>query len=359
MAHTEGPRPRPTFPEEWLVAVLDCLDEGVMALSPTGEIVAANPSAERLLGFSIAVDRYQPFPALGCRFVDRQGEPLGPDDDPVMRTVRTGEPIRSEVVGIDDGPTRWLAFTTHLLPVETPGTSTDIVVSITDVTEQLSAERAKRDFLAMTSHELRTPVVALLGYGDLIESERTTDAERRHFTRSMVRQARHVLRLVDDLLVAARLDTGKLAAQPAAVDVNVVIEESLRSLRDAPVIDVDIPEGAVVFADPDHVRRLTLNLLENAVKYGAPPIAVQATHDRTAVEIAVVDHGTGVPEGFEPRLFEAFSQASEGSDRTSTGTGLGLAIVDGLARLNGGSVRYERNHPTGSRFTVRLPAVEL
>lgn len=349
-------RERPKFPEEWLVAVLDCLDEGVIALTDDGEVVAANPSAERLLGFSIAEDRYRPFHELGISFVDESGHPIGPGEDPVSEALATGERMDPTTVGIPsgDGRMRWLRFTCHPLPVEASGSRTDIVVVFSDVTDQVVAERAKREFLAMTSHELRTPLHALLGYGDLLQSGDLRDEDHDRYLDAMMRQGRTVLRLVDDLLVAARLGSGKLSAVPDVVDVAEVTHQVVDDLHAADQVEIDIGDDVNVVADPDHVRRIVLNLVENAMRYGAPPIEVRARHEGEDGVVVVADRGPGIPAEFEPRLFEAFSQ---GADRPGRGgTGLGLAIVDGLAQLNGGSVSYAPNEPTGARFTVRLPA---
>jgi signal transduction histidine kinase len=110
-----------------------------------------------------------------------------------------------------------------------------------------------------------------------------------------------------------------------------------------------------VRADPAYLDEIVVNLVENADKYGAPPITVSAHQAGDVVELTVSDHGPGVPEDFVPRLFERYTRADDTPDHPR-GSGLGLYLVDKLARACGGSVRYEPNHPHGARFIVTLPA---
>jgi signal transduction histidine kinase len=108
-------------------------------------------------------------------------------------------------------------------------------------------------------------------------------------------------------------------------------------------------------ADPGHVDEIVVNLVENADKYGAPPITVDARRRDDVVELKVCDHGPGVPAEFVPQLFERYSRA-DATLRHRSGSGLGLYLVDKLARASGGNVRYEPNDPHGACFIVTLPA---
>ncbi|MGH2678216.1 MAG: sensor histidine kinase, partial [Actinomycetota bacterium] len=109
--------------------------------------------------------------------------------------------------------------------------------------------------------------------------------------------------------------------------------------------------GLRVRVDPDHLEQILMNYVSNAMRYGRPPVRIDAGRRDRFVEIVVADSGSGVPPAFVPRLFEEFAQAG----RSGTGTGLGLSIVLGLARAQGGDAWYEAGEP-GARFCVRLPA---
>jgi signal transduction histidine kinase len=147
------------------------------------------------------------------------------------------------------------------------------------------------------------------------------------------------------------------ALQP--VRLRELIDQVVASYAHAPEeLAIEIPDDVRATADPEHLRRVVINLLDNAYKYGAPPVRVTAWVDGGQVTLVVSDAGDGVPEEFRPRLFEKFAQASSGSTRQSGSTGLGLSIVRGLAQAMHGEVGYEPAVPTGSQFIVRLPAVD-
>lgn len=214
--------------------------------------------------------------------------------------------------------------------------------------------RTKDMIISVASHELRTPLTSILGFastlrerGDQIDSE-----TRRSYLDIVERHGQRLLHLIDDLLTVGRIEAGRTSVK--AEDVPVVA--ALRGLMAATHESVTVtgPTSAVAAVDPGHLDQILLNLVTNAEKYGAPPIAIEVVATADQVEIAVVDAGDGVPESFVPRLFERFSQASSGESRVSRGTGLGLAIVRGLVEANGGSARYERADDR-TRFVVALP----
>lgn len=228
----------------------------------------------------------------------------------------------------------------------------------------------KSDFVAMTSHELRTPLTSILGFTESlrVQRDRLSDEQRDRFVEGIDRQAKRLFRLVDDLMVASRLDAGSLGAAPENVEVRRFVDEALETLS-YPEVEVDVPDELRVRVDPDHGRRMIVNLVRNAQKYGRPPITVGATVEDGDVVVSVTDEGPGVDPDFEDQLFQKFSRADVQASREHGGTGLGLAIVRGLAEVNGGRVSYapvrpgvewrgpddDREQRRGARFSVRLP----
>lgn len=357
----ESVRERPRFDEDWLVDVLDSLSEGVIALAADGHILAANPSAEDLLGFAISGLRNEPWDVLSWReLCDEDGSPLAGDAHPVRATLADGEPRPVQIVGLDgrDGLT-WLALATHVLTSDDPTTAGGVVVSFQDRTDRVQAEHEAnrlvdvlRQFMASVTHDLRSPLTVILGHAKMLASDwrDMSDADRDRSISSIVRQCQAVGRLVDDMSVVTRLEGGGMSIDPNDVDLQVLVDVALDGVTEVDTVDIDVPAGLTVRLDPDHGRRMLLNLVQNALRYGQPPYQVVARRAEGRVEVAVVDHGDGVPEDFVPRLFERFTRGSS----SGGGTGLGLAIVAGLAQMNGGSVRYERNVPHGSRFVLEL-----
>ena len=228
--------------------------------------------------------------------------------------------------------------------------------------EQLRAATAVKDeFIAVTNHELRTPLTTILGYAQTLQTrwQSLPDEQRLEFIGHIRHQGRRLHLLVEDLLTLSSAQAGALDLELTAVPVADAIDEAIgQNGLAAASVDNDCAEGLHALASEDRLVQILTNLISNALKYGAEPIAVVAAREGDTVEIRVCDHGAGVPEEFVPRLFDKFSQASHGASRTAAGTGLGLAIVHELATAQGGSVTYEPNQPSGSRFCVRLPAAD-
>jgi PAS domain S-box-containing protein len=210
-----------------------------------------------------------------------------------------------------------------------------------------------RDFVAMAAHDIRSPVAGVAMALQMLERrwDDLREGERVQMFQGAQRHTAFVTRLLDDLLDVSSLDAGELASSPIVCDLARVVAEAAL----AGGVDVDVPAGLLVFADPAHVQRVIANLVSNADKYGRPPVRLTAIREPGFIELAVEDSGDGVDEELLPRMFDKFARGS-GSSTGKPGAGLGLAIVSGLVRANGGDVRYESGAAGGSRFICTLPA---
>jgi signal transduction histidine kinase/tetratricopeptide (TPR) repeat protein len=220
-------------------------------------------------------------------------------------------------------------------------------------------DELKSDFVAMVSHELRSPLTSILGYCATMMRhwDRVDDVRKRSFIEIIESQSRRLSGLVNDLLEMSRIESGHLNTQLRPMPVRSFVEEFAHDYRERlPGLIVDGELDVAVVADPDHLQRVLINLVDNAIKYGAEPVCIAVTTTAGAVRIAVRDSGEGIPEDFRPRLFEKFAQASAGSKRRATGTGLGLSIVRGLVDAMAGEIWYEPPAATGpGGFVVQLP----
>jgi signal transduction histidine kinase len=225
-------------------------------------------------------------------------------------------------------------------------------------------DRAKSDFVATASHELRTPLTALLGFSELLLSRVVPAEQARRYLTVIHGEAERLTRIVDDLLDLARIETGQRSElRPTAVDVAAALETNAEIFRaQSPGHRVRVtsaPDSVAALADPDALDRILKNLLSNALKYspGGSEIRLGATSKGGRVEISVEDDGPGIPEDALPHVFERYYRVP-GRTRAVRGLGLGLALVKSLADAHAGSVRAERAHSGGSRFTVTLPRAE-
>lgn len=227
------------------------------------------------------------------------------------------------------------------------------------VNEELAAmNQSLREFVAVAAHDLRGPLHLILGLArTMIEGWDAMSAEDKLGYVSIIhRSGNQITRLLDDLLAVSRIEAGMIDTRAEVIKVREAFADAIAVFADdAYEIEISCPEDVSVLADPDHLRRIVVNYVANALKYGKPPVGVEVSADLEYVEIRVRDRGEGVPEEFVGRLFGKFARADTEATRKETGTGLGLSIVKGLAEANGGEAWYEPNHPAGSCFGVRLP----
>lgn len=213
-------------------------------------------------------------------------------------------------------------------------------------------------FLAVTAHELRTPVALLSGSAELLAEHGAalSEEERQETFRAMSSGATRLRRLVDDLLTASRLQSSALVMRQDVVRVGACVHAAVDTVRRThPTADVRVGElpGALVRGDPDRLAQALENLLSNALRHGRPPVEVSCRHQGDRVLVQVADHGPGVAAQIRPRLFERFA-----TGLTSGGTGLGLFIVRELARAHGGEAHYVEPGPDRpGAFVVDLPAL--
>jgi PAS domain S-box-containing protein len=220
--------------------------------------------------------------------------------------------------------------------------------------ELRAADETKSTFVAVASHELRTPLTSILGFAStlLTHWERIPDEEKRAQVGVIEGQARRLAQMAEELLTMSKLEAGALEVHAQPVPVRDAIEQVLASFTDhAAEIEVGQADGIKAYADPQHVLHMLTNYVSNALKYGRPPVRIDARERDGWVELTVTDCGPGVPPEFVLRLFEKFAQAQG----TEGGTGLGLSIVRGLARAQGGEAWYEPAEPQGATFGLRLP----
>lgn len=240
--------------------------------------------------------------------------------------------------------------------------------------ETQTISEAKSAFLANTSHELRTPMGAILGYADLLMTPNISPLERANFIRTIRRNGRHLLELVDRILDHAKIEAGQLdvARSSCALDRIVADVEALMQVRAGAkgvTLDVEyethIPE--IIETDPLRVRQILVNLIGNAIKFTPEGevrliISLERHNGLAELRFAVVDNGPGIDPAKLDEMFDPFVQADMSTQRIYGGTGLGLAISKELAGLLGGRLQAESQIGAGSTFIFTLhlgPTSEL
>ncbi|WP_442483052.1 ATP-binding protein [Aeoliella sp. SH292] len=248
-----------------------------------------------------------------------------------------------------------------------------IVILLRDETKRRENEKALRDayrrkdeFLATLAHELRNPLAPICNGIQLVKSCGDDPELTQEMLDMVDRQARHMVRLVDDLLDVSRITRGKLELRKCQVSIAEIVQNAVEETR--PTIEqaqheltIDVPdERVIVHADPNRLTQVLSNLLDNAAKYTPPGgrIRLSAAVCDEEVTIEVADNGRGIPSDKLESIFEMFMQVRSTIEGGHVGLGIGLTLVKQLIDMHGGTIEvHSEGIGQGSRFCVRLPAI--
>jgi signal transduction histidine kinase len=221
------------------------------------------------------------------------------------------------------------------------------------------ADQLKTNFIALASHELRTPASVIHGIastlhlrGDLLEDDQIRDLRQ-----TLYEQTDRMRRLVDQLLDLSRLEANGIRIEPQPLNVFSRVQEllGLVAAEGAKDVTVNVPVDLEALVDPNAFDRIVSNLIVNATRYGGAPIEISAEQRDRHFRLRVEDHGDGVPAEFVPQLFERFTRSGPSGRERAEGAGLGLAIAKSYAQAHGGDLLYEAASPHGACFELVLP----
>ncbi|MFV0281505.1 MAG: ATP-binding protein [Rhodoblastus sp.] len=332
--------------EDAVEALVNALPDPVLVVRPDLSVSAVNAAAKKLLP---ALRRNELLVVCGLRTPDVL--------DAAARVFKTGE--TQTAVWLDRFPIE-RHYEIHLAPARF-GAEPNCVVTLHDVTESRRIERMRSDFVANASHELRTPLASVLGFIETLQGPAKDDpAAHEKFLAIMAEQARRMARLVGDLLSLSRIEQNLHIRPQGAVDLRAIAIEiinGLRSLAAENEVDLRLAAGEPVFVrgERDELLRLAENLIENAIKYGAPsPVDIAVEIRDGQGRLVVADHGPGIGAEHLPRLTERFYRVDAGASRAKGGTGLGLALVKHIVARHRGRLSIDSEIGKGARFSVSL-----
>lgn len=277
----------------------------------------------------------------------------------------------------------WLLVRLGLRPVTTIAQTAQRIAQFSDLRERLAyrgpqdeigrlattfnlmmtrlegAFEVQRRFVADTAHELRTPLATILGNVDLLLRYGQTPHRRKQALSSIKREGERTSRLVADLLLLAQADAGqRLELRPIELDeILIEVYEQAQEFADGLHFVVDQCEPALILGDPDRLKQVLLNLIDNARKYTPPggQIRLSLICEGDQAQLTVADTGSGIPPTDLPRIFERFYRVKGATQDGVRGTGLGLAIVKWIVEEHGGEICAQSQVGQGATFTIRLP----
>lgn len=358
--HPSGPPSGADVNDQFRLLVESVVDYAIFMLDREGRVTSWNKGAEAFKGYT------------ACEILGQSYSRFYLPEDIEKGLPQTLLKIATEKGRVEhegwrmrkDGTLFWADVVITALR-DASGNLTGFAKITRDLTQRKESEMLKDQFLSVLSHELRTPINAITGFGSILEDGLAgplTD-EQLGYLRKMLQGADTLLALVDDLLDMSRVQSGKFSIETAIIDLGEVITDALSSLaplaeqkhqRFVREIPADLPQ---VEADAQRVGQILLNLVNNAIKFSGDGgvICVRALVEGDHLRCEVQDQGPGIAEDDLPRLFQRFMQLDMGTTRPVGGVGLGLSICKALIEAHGGQIGVTSTPGIGSTFWFTLP----
>lgn len=357
--------------------VINAIDDGVLAIAQDGAIELINPSAQQIIG-------WQGGDALGLhwqsviKLVNSDGREASASDNPIVQALRFHKPTHSDKLMMLTSSDKRILVSIVSSPIGEDETSDGVIVVFRNITKEKAEERQQAEFISTASHEMRNPVATIEGYLGLVLNPATAriDTRARNFVTKAHESARHLGRLLQDLLDVSKAEDGRLKNEPRVININrftKTIFEGLAPLAAEKqlqyVFRPDIARQAndservidpVYYShvDPDHLREVITNLIENAIKYTPEgQVVVDVAGDDERIAISVADSGIGIPAEDVPHLFQKFYRVDNSETREINGTGLGLYLSRRLAENMSGNIHVESQYKRGSIFRLEIPRI--
>jgi signal transduction histidine kinase len=327
-----------------LSALVETLNEGVVAISPAHEVVRINEIGRRLL----SIDRPLPFSI-----------------DFLPREVTLRSAISLALNGTETEPEEVVIGGNTMSLTARPLIDGGAVVALFDLTPIRKLEAVRRDFVANVSHELRTPLTIVGGFAETLQDPDISPERRAEFAQTIYSNTQRMQRIVDELLDLSRIESGhwKPRPQPLAIaDAAAEVFARVAAVAGKKGVSLETkvaPGASIIHADRTALEQILLNLVENAIRHTPEggKVTIETTEARNGVVLSVRDTGTGIAPEHLPRIFERFYRADSGRSREAGGTGLGLAIVKHLVEAHGGSVSADSVLGSGATIRIFFPEV--
>ena len=353
-------------------AILDAVDDGVLAVDSKGNILTINPAAEQITGWNGSDAAGLVFNSV-LKITNNEGGEMIEISNPVNRVLQTGENFTTRDLFIKTQSGKIVPIFLAVNSID--GQNSGVVVVFRDISKELKDNREQAEFISTASHEMRTPVASIEGYIGLAlnPATATIDARAKSYLQKAHENTKHLGQLFQDLLDITKAEDGRLKNEPVvldAIEFSRNIWEGLKPKAEAKGLSYTFePDNHktgektltpvfFIHADRDHLHEILNNLFENAIKYTpSGMVSVNITGDNNNVQISVKDSGIGIPAEDIPHLFQKFYRVDNSETREINGTGLGLFLSRKLTESIGGFLDVESEYKKGSTFTVKLPRI--
>lgn len=357
--------------EERYRTIIEYSNNMIWTMDREGRFLFINEFAEERSGYKLEDWRGRRF----TQFIDKKDLPRIME---ILRKTLEGEPQQYEVnIAHKNGSNIILAV--NSAPIYSNGKIVGTVSFGRDITEQkkmeelyienerlTAADKAKNEFLAIMSHELRSPLHSIIGFSDILKRGMVGElnGEQKHYVSNVLTSSKHLLALINDLLDLSQIESGKMGIDIEKIYLHDFIIEILAPVKEKAaksniIIKIDL-DSQLEFIEADRLRfkQILFNLLDNAVKFrknDGGNVTIKIIKTDNMAQFSVSDTGIGIKEENMKKLFNKFTQSDSGLSRKYGGTGLGLAITKQLVELHGGKIWAQSQFGEGSIFTFTLP----
>ncbi|MDA8216829.1 MAG: PAS domain S-box protein [Dehalococcoidales bacterium] len=347
-----------------LEATISSIPDAVIVYDTQGKIQRLNPAAQAMLRYPRA-EREKPFVerAETVRVETPEGKPFPLEETPTLRALR-GEVVQGVIAVIHLPPGGVIWANASAAPVRgAEGHLLGAVLTLVDITAQHEQQEQREDFNRMVSHDLRQPLTVIQGHVQLLQGElpKAEPPNREQLSLQAIDvSATRMDKMIQELVEAARLETGHFRLEPRPLDLLPYVRDLVRRLGGAiPAerLQIEAPaEVPPVLADPDRLERVLGNLIDNALKHSPTeaPVVVRLGPGADEVVVSVIDRGPGIPPEDLPHIFQRYYRATARQQRRA-GLGLGLYIARLIAEAHGGRIWAESTPGQGSTFSFTLP----
>jgi PAS domain S-box-containing protein len=351
--------------------IISCAPDGIFTITPDGIVSSWNRSMENLTGLAEQVVVGRAF-RDSVEFFSSQGDLLV---NPFHVCVSEGKTISilDCLLETRDGKSLPVALSAAPLPRlrsgkmvhgQKPEDYREIIITVKDIRVQKQAEKLKQDMMAMITHDLRSPLSAILGYVSLLQHPKLApnEEERKKHLEAITRAGKGMLLLINNLLQTAGMEEGKIVVRKEEIKLKPLLDEIIEELnilargKNLKLL-LEAPFDLKLCTDPEKLREILTNLIVNAIKFSRAEesIHIKAQKQGDEIKISVSDSGPGISEEEKAKLFEKFSSVR----KAGSTTGLGLFIVSRLTEALHGTVELESQPGVGSTFTISLPCGKI
>jgi signal transduction histidine kinase len=360
---------RETDEKKRLETILQQLPVGILITDSSGTLIQRNSQVDTILGVNIPLGF-----TIGKDTLDREkidGKPVNPSQAPLFQALQSGKPVIGKEFTFERRDGKTVSLQVSSAPILNKFNKVIAAASIiNDITQLKELERQKDEFLAIASHELKTPVTSIKAYGQVLQSvfRRKGDAVAVEQLQKMDAQINKLTNLIADLLDVTKIQSGRLEFHKDYFDFNALVSEVVDELQLTTTkhhISLQLAQSTQVCADKERIGQVLINLISNAIKYSPSAdsglglnrgkIIVRTALDSENITVSVQDFGVGIPPDKQGHVFEQFFRVNGPMQNTFPGLGLGLYISAEIVKREGGRIWVESVEGEGSTFYFTLP----